>query len=99
MSFSSKVKDNLCHVDESSDCCRKAEFFAFFMINGSIRICGQHQLSVPAHGVDILFFKENVYTVLFQHSYRFQHRDRVPCKASGGFGNDHIDLTGPAIRE
>ena len=46
MSFSSKVKDNLCHVDESSDCCRKAEFIAFFMINGSIRICGQHQLSV-----------------------------------------------------
>ena len=33
MSFSTKVKNDLCRVDTSKECCAKAEFVAFFLIN------------------------------------------------------------------
>ncbi len=46
MSFSVKVKDDLCRVASTKECCRRAEFIAFFLINGNIRLTGRHQLSV-----------------------------------------------------
>lgn len=38
MSFSTRMKDDLARVVSSKSCCRKAEFLAFFLINGNIRI-------------------------------------------------------------
>ena len=38
MSFSTRMKDDLSRVVSSKTCCRKAEFLAFFLINGNIRI-------------------------------------------------------------
>ena len=38
MSFSTRMKDDLARVMSSKSCCRKAEFLAFFLINGNIRI-------------------------------------------------------------
>ena len=38
MSFSTRMKDDLARVISSKSCCRKAEFLAFFLINGNIRI-------------------------------------------------------------
>ena len=38
MSFSTRMKDDLARVVSSKTCCRKAEFLAFFLINGNIRI-------------------------------------------------------------
>lgn len=38
MSFSTLMKDDLARVVSSKSCCRRAEFLAFFLINGNIRI-------------------------------------------------------------
>lgn len=38
MSFSTRMKDDLARVISSKSCCRKAEFLAFFLINGNLRI-------------------------------------------------------------
>lgn len=38
MSFSTRMKDDLARVISSKTCCRRAEFLAFFLINGNIRI-------------------------------------------------------------
>ncbi|MBR2784352.1 MAG: DNA-binding protein WhiA [Firmicutes bacterium] len=38
MSFSTRMKDDLARVVSSKSCCRRAEFLAFFLINGNIRI-------------------------------------------------------------
>ena len=38
MSFSTRMKDDLARVISSRSCCRRAEFLAFFLINGNIRI-------------------------------------------------------------
>ena len=46
MSFSSHVKDDLVRVVSSKPCCRKAEFIAFFLINGNIRFSQDHQISL-----------------------------------------------------
>lgn len=46
MSFSAHVKDDLCRVLTSRACCRFAEFAAFFLISGSIRMAGQNRLSL-----------------------------------------------------
>ena len=46
MSFSVKVKNDICRVATLKDCCNKAEFIAFFLINGNIRLAGMHRLSV-----------------------------------------------------
>ena len=42
---------------------------------------GQHQLTVSAHGVDVLLFKEHIDTQAFQLSDGFQKSDRVSGKA------------------
>jgi cell division protein WhiA len=46
MSFSTRVKEDLTRVLSSKKCCRRAEFIAFFLINGHIRIEKGHQLSL-----------------------------------------------------
>lgn len=46
MSFTSGVKEDLNRVVSSKPCCRRAEFSAFFLINGTILISGDHQLSL-----------------------------------------------------
>ena len=46
MSFSAHVKDDLCRVTTSRSCCRWAEFVAFFLISGSIRIGSKNRLSL-----------------------------------------------------
>jgi len=46
MSFSAHVKDDLCRVATSRACCRFAEFSAFFLISGSIRMAGNNRLSL-----------------------------------------------------
>ncbi|MDO4732687.1 MAG: DNA-binding protein WhiA [Bacillota bacterium] len=46
MSFSSDVKDDLSRVLSSKLCCRKAEFIAFFLINGNIRFGGAQRISL-----------------------------------------------------
>lgn len=40
MSFTTKVKEDLTHIMSSKPCCRKAEFLAFFLINGNMRLAG-----------------------------------------------------------
>lgn len=40
MSFAAQVKEDLTRVVSSKACCRRAEFVAFFLINGNIRISG-----------------------------------------------------------
>lgn len=45
MSFSTQVKDDLTRVISSKPCCRRAEFIAFFLINGNIRIGNGRRLS------------------------------------------------------
>lgn len=45
MSFSTQVKDDLTRVISSKPCCRKAEFIAFFLINGNIRIGNGRRIS------------------------------------------------------
>ena len=46
MSFSSHVKDDLVRVVSTKACCRKAEFIAFFLINGNIRFSRDHRISL-----------------------------------------------------
>lgn len=46
MSFSTRVKEDLTRVLSTKECCRRAEFVAFFLINGHIRIEKGHQLSL-----------------------------------------------------
>ena len=46
MSFSSHVKDDLARVLSSKPCCRKAEFIAFFLINGNIRFGREQKISL-----------------------------------------------------
>lgn len=45
MSFSTRVKDDLTRIMSSKTCCRKAEFTAFFLINGNIRLGSGQQIS------------------------------------------------------
>ena len=45
MSFSTKVKDDLTRVMSTKACCRQAEFVAFFLINGNIRISADNKLA------------------------------------------------------
>ncbi len=40
MSFTTQVKEDLTRISSSRTCCRRAEFVAFFLINGMIRISG-----------------------------------------------------------
>ena len=46
MSFSSHVKDDLSRILSTKDCCRKAEFIAFFLINGNIRFAREQKISL-----------------------------------------------------
>ena len=46
MSFSIQVKDDLTRVLTNKSCCRKAEFIAFFLLNGNIRFGGMKQISL-----------------------------------------------------
>ncbi|MEG2213695.1 MAG: DNA-binding protein WhiA, partial [Clostridiales bacterium] len=46
MSFSLGVKDDLNRIMSSKLCCRKAEFAAFFLINGNINIGEKHSISL-----------------------------------------------------
>ena len=41
---------------------------------------GQHQFSVRAHGVDVLFFKEHINTQAFQFPDGLQQCDRISGK-------------------
>ena len=50
MSFSAKMKDDLARIISSKSCCRKAEFLAFFLINGNIKI---------GNGVSLVMQTEN----------------------------------------
>ena len=59
----------------------------------------EHQLSVPAHGINLLFLKVNAYAHFFKHAHRFQQCDRISGKARNGFDQYHIDLTGPAVTQ
>ena len=43
--------------------------------------------------VDTLFFKEDVYIDVFQHSNIFEAVNGVSGKPADGFGNDHVDPT------
>ncbi len=45
MSFSTWVKDDLTRIMSSKTCCRRTEFVAFFLINGTIRIGAGQQIS------------------------------------------------------
>ena len=67
---------------------------AFFLCIGCQD--GQHQLSVRAHGVEVLFFKEHINTQAFQFPDGFQQRDRISCKAGDAFCNDEVDFSGAA---
>ena len=40
----------------------------------------EHQLSVPAHGINLLFLKVNAYAHLLENTHRFQQRDRISGK-------------------
>jgi len=46
MSFSTRVKEDLTRIMSSKACCRRAEFIAFFLIKGNIRIGEGHRLSL-----------------------------------------------------
>lgn len=46
MSFTRMVKEDLTHIAAEDSCCNKAEFIAFFLINGSIRIGSGVSLSM-----------------------------------------------------
>ena len=46
MSFTRMVKEDLVHVISEDICCRKAEFIAFFLVNGNIRIGGGLSLAM-----------------------------------------------------
>lgn len=46
MSFSSELKEDLARVVSTKPCCRKAEFIAFFLINGNIRFARSQQISL-----------------------------------------------------
>lgn len=48
--------------------------------------------------MDVLLLEKDVNSEDFQIPDRFQQGDRVPGKAGYGFGNNHIDLPGLAIR-
>lgn len=63
---------------------------AFFLCVGCQN--GQHQLSVRAHGMDVLFFKENIDTQAFQFPDGFQQRDRISGEAGDTFCNDEVDF-------
>ena len=51
---------------------------------------GQHQLAIPAHGVNILFLEENVDPQRLQLAHGFQQRDRIPGKAADAFRQHQI---------
>ena len=68
---------------------------AFFLRIG--RQNGQHQFAIGTHGVDTLFFKENVHLPGFEITDGLQQRDRISCKAGDGLGDHHIDFSGTAI--
>ena len=50
----------------------------------------QHQLTIGAFAVDVLFFKENVDAQRFELPDRFQQRNRVSGESGYGLGDDHI---------
>ena len=60
---------------------------------------GEHQLAVPAHGVDVLLLKINVNAQRLQLAHRFEHGHRVAGEPADGLGEDQVDLSRPAIRE
>ena len=58
-----------------------------------------HQLTIGAHCVKVLFFKENINTEVFKLPDRFKQRDRVSGEARNALGYDHVDFSGPAISD
>ena len=54
---------------------------------------GQHQLSLGAQRVDVLFFEVHVHTQPLQLPDGLQQRDRVTRQTREALRNDHIDFT------
>ena len=60
---------------------------------------GYHQLSVCAHGVDVLLLEIDVNPQGFQLPDGFQQGHRIPRKAGDGFRDDHVDVSGTAFSQ
>ena len=58
---------------------------------------GHHKLAVPAHGMDILFFKPDFDAQLFQMPDGTQKVYGVACEALDGLGQDDVYLPGFGI--
>ena len=60
---------------------------------------GEHQLAIPAHGVNVLFLKVNVNAQRFQLTYRFEHGHGIARKPADGLGQNQIDFSRTAVQE
>ena len=53
----------------------------------------QHQLPIPAHGMNVFFLKPDFNTQFFQASHCLEKVDRIPGKPLDRFCEDDIDFT------
>ena len=60
---------------------------------------GEHEFALPAQGMNVLFFKENVDAERFQLAHGFQQRDRIAGEAADALGKNQVDLPCPAVDE
>ena len=60
---------------------------------------GQHELTVGAFAVDVLFLEEYVDAQVFELPHRFQQGDGVPGEPRNRLRDNHIDFPGPAVRQ
>lgn len=60
---------------------------------------GKHQLSIPVHRVNILFFEKHIHVQRFQFPHRFQQRYRISGEATETFDDNHVDLAVSAVRQ